>query len=70
MSNSAISPLKLIGIVLIVLGVGLAFWGYNISDSIGANINQALTGAEPDKVMMLYIGGAISFIVGIYLAIK
>jgi hypothetical protein len=70
MSNSAISPLKLTGIVLIVLGAGLAFWGYNISDSIGANINQALTGAEPDKVMMLYIGGAISFIVGIYLAIK
>lgn len=70
MSNSAISPLKLAGIVLILLGAGLAFWGYNISDSIGANINQALTGAEPDKVMMLYIGGAISFIVGIYLAIK
>ena len=70
MSNSAISPLKLAGIALIVLGIGLAFWGYDMSSSIGANINEALTGAEPDKVMMLYIGGAISFIVGIYLAVK
>jgi len=41
-----------------------------MSSSVGANINEALTGAEPDKVMMLYIGGAVSFIVGIYLAIK
>jgi len=70
MSSSTIAPFKLIGIVLIVLGIGLAFWGYDMSSSVGANINQALTGAEPDKVMMLYIGGAISFIVGIYLAIK
>ncbi len=67
MSNTSI---KLTGIVLIVLGIGLAFWGYDMSSSIGANINQALTGAEPDKVMMLYIGGAISFIAGIYLAVK
>lgn len=70
MSNSAIAPFKLIGIALIVLGIGLAFWGYDMSSSIGANINEALTGAEPDKVMMLYIGGAISFVVGIYLAVK
>jgi hypothetical protein len=70
MSNASISPLKLAGIALIVLGIGLAFWGYDMSSSIGANINEALTGAEPDKVMMLYIGGAISFIVGIYLAVK
>jgi len=70
MSNSSISSVKLTGIVLIVLGIGLAFWGYDMSGSIGANINQALTGAEPDKVMMLYIGGAISFIAGIYLAVK
>lgn len=70
MSNASVSPIKLAGIALIVLGIVLAFWGYNISDSIGANINEALTGAEPDKVMMLYIGGAISFIVGIYLAVK
>lgn len=70
MSNSPMAPAKLIGIVFIVLGIGLAFWGYDMSSSIGANINEALTGAEPDKVMMLYIGGAISFIVGIYLAVK
>lgn len=70
MSNSAISPVKLIGVALIVLGIGLAFWGYNLSSSIGANINEALTGAEPDKVMLLYIGGAISFVVGIVLSIK
>lgn len=70
MSNSSISQVKLVGIVLIVLGLGLAFWGYDMSSSVGSNINEALTGTEPDKVMMLYIGGAISFIVGIYLAIK
>ncbi|MGD8547658.1 MAG: hypothetical protein PVJ10_06780 [Thiohalophilus sp.] len=29
-----------------------------------------MTGAERDKVMMFYIGGAASFVVGLYLTIK
>lgn len=70
MATGATSTGKILGLVLIVVGIGLAIWGYQMSQSIGSQITEALTGAERDKVMMLYIGGAASFIVGLYLAIK
>lgn len=56
-----------IGIALMVIGVGLAYWGYQQSGSIGSQIAQTITGSQTDKVMTLYVGGAASFFVGIYL---
>ena len=59
--------MKIIGLILLVVGVGLALWGYQLSDSVGSQITQAVTGSDTDKVMTLYITGAASFIVGLYL---
>ena len=56
-----------IGIALMVIGAGLAYWGYQQSGSIGSHITQTFTGSPTDKVMMQYIAGAASFFVGIYL---
>lgn len=56
-----------IGIALLVTGAGLAWWGYQQSGSIGSQISLTLTGSHSDKVMMLYIGGATSFALGLYL---
>ena len=61
------ASMKIIGIVLVVIGVGLAVWGYQLSGSVGSQITQAVTGSDTDKVMTFYITGAISFVVGIYL---
>ena len=62
--------MKSIGIVLVVLGMGLVIWGYQLSGSVGSQITQAVTGSDTDKVMTLYIAGAVSFVVGIYLFLK
>jgi hypothetical protein len=62
--------MKISGIILVVLGVGLAIWGFQLSDSIGSQITQAVTGSDTDKVMTLYIAGAISFVVGLSLLNK
>lgn len=62
--------MKIIGIILIVVGAGLALWGYQLSGSAGSQITQAVTGSDTDKVMILYISGAVSFVVGIYLFVK
>jgi len=70
MAKRSKSTMKSIGIALIVIGIGLAFWGYQMSGSIGSQITQTITGSHTDKVMALYIGGAASFIVGLYLNIK
>jgi hypothetical protein len=64
------NTMKIIGIALMVLGVGLAIWGYQLSGSVGSQITQAVTGSNTDKVMTFYIAGAVSFVVGIYLFLK
>ncbi|MCW8859742.1 MAG: DUF3185 family protein [Deltaproteobacteria bacterium] len=64
------TTMKIIGIVLIVSGIGLAIWGYQLSGSIGSQITQAVTGSDTDKVMTFYIASAVSFVVGIYLFTK
>ena len=61
---------KILGIVLAVLGVGLAFWGYRLSGGFGAQVTQAFSGSPTDKVMAFYIGGAASFAVGLFLLLK
>ena len=53
-----------------VIGIGLAFWGYQLSGSIGSQITQAVTGSNTDKVMTVYIAGAVSFVIGTYLYMK
>ena len=64
------STIKIIGLVLLIVGIGLAFWGYQISESVGSQITQTVTGSYTDKVMLLFIGGAASFIAGLFLFIK
>lgn len=61
------STSKIIGLVLVVVGIGFAVWGFQLSGSIGSQVTQAVTGADTDKVMMYYIFGAVSFVIGIYL---
>jgi hypothetical protein len=67
MATSSKSTMKIISIALMVAGIGLAFWGFQLSGSVGSQLTQAVTGSDTDKVMTLYIAGAVSFIVGIYL---
>lgn len=61
---------KIIGLILVVLGIGFAVWGFQMSGSVGSQVTQAVTGADTDKVMTYYIFGAVSFVVGIYLFLK
>jgi hypothetical protein len=70
MTTSSGATMKIIGIVLVVLGIGLAIWGFQLSGSVGSELTQAVTGAETDKVMMFYISGAVSFVVGFFLFSK
>ena len=61
---------KLIGIILLVAGIGLAIWGYQMSGSVGSQLTKAISGSHTNKVMMLYIGGAVSAVAGIFMLIK
>jgi phosphate/sulfate permease len=70
MAKVSVTTTRIIGIALVVIGIGLAFWGYQLSDSVGSQITQAVTGSDTDKVMTFYITGAVSFVIGIYLSTK
>ncbi|MCO7223510.1 DUF3185 family protein [Pleionea sp. CnH1-48] len=57
---------KIIGIVLIIVGVALAFWGYNIYDSAGSQITRALSGDTPIEAWAGMVGGVICVVIGIF----
>lgn len=70
MASSSNPSMKLIGIVLVVIGLGLAFWAYQMSGSVGSQVTEAFTGSPTDRVMTFYIGGAVSLVVGLFLVFK
>ncbi|WP_088332768.1 DUF3185 family protein [Lacimicrobium sp. SS2-24] len=61
---------KILSLILMVVGIGLAVWGFNEADSTAGKVTEAVTGSYSDETMMMLIGGAASFIVGLYLFIK
>jgi len=61
---------KAIGLALLVAGIGLAYWGHQMSGSLTSQVSQKLTGALPDPVMYRYVGGAAGAIAGLFLLIK
>ncbi len=63
-------PNKVVGLILIIVGIGVLYWGYNESQSVASQVSEAFSGAPQDKVMYKFIGGAVVLVVGIYLAIR
>ena len=61
------ATIKLTSLVLIVVGAGLAIWGYQKSGGFNSQLSNALTGSHSDNVMTLYIGGAACIIAGLFL---
>ena len=70
MAKKTKSTTKPLGLALMVIGAGLVYWGHLMSGSVSSQITQAIEGAAPEPVMIRYIGGAVSFVVGLYLFFK
>jgi uncharacterized membrane protein YidH (DUF202 family) len=56
---------KIIGITLIIIGVAVAIWGYNIYDSASAQLTRTLSGDKPVEAWAGMIGGVIAVVIGI-----
>ena len=70
MSNSVSTIVRSIGLAMLVAGIGLGYWGYEMSGSFEAQLTKTVSGSMPDEVMFRYIGGAVSGVVGVFLALK
>ena len=57
---------KQIGIVLLVIGIGLLIWGFNMSGSFSSRMSRVFTGSPTDKTVAVIIGGGICTALGIY----
>jgi uncharacterized membrane protein YidH (DUF202 family) len=57
---------KQIAIVLIIIGIALAVWGYNVYDSAGSQVSRALSGDAPIEAWAAMIGGAACAAFGFY----
>ncbi len=57
---------KIIGIVLIIIGVALVAWGYNVYDSASSQVSRALSGETPIEAWAGMVGGAICIVIGIF----
>jgi len=61
---------KALGLALIVIAAGLAYWGHQISESLASQVAVRLSGSLPDEVMYRYIGGAACGVAGLFLVAR
>ena len=62
------SSTKLIGVVLLVVGAVLLYFGYQSSQTLGNQLTEAFTGRFSDTTMWYLIGGAAAVIAGGFLS--
>jgi hypothetical protein len=54
------------GIVLLIIGIGLLVWGFNLSGSFSSNLSRTFTGSPTDKTIIVFIAGGICAALGLY----
>lgn len=59
---------KLIGLVLLVVGLILLYFGWQASQSVGDQVAEAFTGRFTDETLWFLIGGAAAAVAGAYMA--
>lgn len=58
---------KLIGLVLLVIGLILLYFGWQSSQSLGDQIAETLTGRFTDETIWFLIGGAAAVVAGAFM---
>jgi hypothetical protein len=61
---------RALGVVLLVVGGGLLWWGYDVAQSVRGQWIRAWSGSLPDKAMLLYLGGAVCAALGAFLLVR
>lgn len=69
MANNA-STSKLIGMIFLAIGIGVAIWGYQESEGLVSQVSSAVTGSATDNVMIKYIAGAVGIVIGAFFIAK
>lgn len=65
MSNS-----RIVGIVLLTVGIILLAFGFQASDSLGEQLHETFTGRFTESTTWYFIGGAASSVAGLAMLFK
>lgn len=58
------------GVVLLVGGLILLYFGYNATESVTEGVTEAVTGRYSDETMYYLVGGAVASIVGLVMLVR
>jgi uncharacterized membrane protein len=61
---------RILGIILLVVGVALLAFGFNATDSVADSVKEGFTGRYTDKTMWYLIGGGALAVGGAALALR
>lgn len=61
---------KLTGLILLVAGALLLFFGWQASESLGEQLTETFTGRFTDQTLLFIIGGAVCLAAGLYLTTR
>ena len=58
------TPLRIVGLLLLAVGIVLLVLGINASQSLGEEVRQELAGDYSDKTIAYIVGGIAGIVVG------
>ncbi|RUO67029.1 DUF3185 family protein [Idiomarina ramblicola] len=61
---------RIVGIVLLVVGVILLYFSYEASQSLASSVSEVATNEPTDNTIWYLIGGVAAVIVGLYAVIR
>ena len=70
MAKKGFGQKKMIGIILLVVGVVLISWGFNEAGSFGGKLSKAISGSPGDRVLWFYISGGVCSLLGLFSIFK
>lgn len=56
---------KIIGIVLVIVGIALMVWGYDVYDSAGSQVSRVVSGDTPIEAWLGLVGGGVCVLAGL-----
>ena len=57
---------RTIAIAMLIAGIALLIWGYNMSGAFDSKVSRVFTGSPTDKAMWTMIGGAVLAVAGAF----